>query len=217
MWVNLWTYDKYCHDCIWPIWTGAFMILGIFSCIGWGLYLHRKRDEKNTHVDIPNIFMGRQFFEKAYAIEFPILYIFFVVLVFVITTLKSVHQLIDDSYPDDYIRLQNQIKLEGEHCATGVVSGYKYPSNQGQSYYSIYFENNSEFRYKSRDKNNFCFGSTRFPTAISQLIHKKLSVSDEVGNVELNLCWTRNVNSSFGSRQPYSGVCLYQVDARLVN
>lgn len=222
MWVSLYTYENYCHDCIWPIWSGAFTVVLLVSAVSWMIYAFRKADGKKTSLEIDNFYFEKKLFEKPIEIEFKVIYCVFVASVIVIAIFKSIYQLVDDSFPDDYIRLTNQIEAEGRHCSSGIISGYGYPSNQGQPYSSVHFSDGSEFRVKSTDANDFCYRAGKFISALAYLVsdHFPLDVAkdEEIGNLELRICWTRNVNQNLPDEElyTYSAICIYQMDGRLV-
>lgn len=134
----------------------------------------------------------------------------------------TVYQLVDDSFPDDYLTLDEAVKSKGQ-CVEGVINRYKYGSLQGPTYDGVVFENGNEFRYRSSDRNDFCYQNARILTGMISLLSGNFQLDfkgdEEVGNIELRVCWAKNVNSSFSDEgvSKYSGICIYKIEAKLVD
>lgn len=227
MWKTLYTYENYCHDCIWPIWGGAIDvgITAAFLMVMATLYFHVSKEELPKKIStkvfgytvgltIPRLENPRKSILKWYFI--------FIVFLIVNASYDTVYQLVDDSFPDDYLTLDEAVKSKGQ-CVEGVINRYNYKSLQGPTYDGVVFENGKEFRYGSSDSNRFCYQNARIISGIRSLLPDSFQLDFKgdgaVGNVELRLCWARNVNSSFSIKEisKYDGICIYKIEAKLVD
>lgn len=227
MWKTLYTYENYCHDCIWPIWEDAIdvgMIVAFFMALTT-LYFHVLKEELPKKVST-KIF-GYTISLTIPRLENPrktILKWYFIFIVFLIANASydTVYQLVDDSFPDDYLKLDEAVKNKGQ-CVEGVIHEYNYKSLQGSPYSSVIFKNGIEFRHDTSDSNNFCYRNARIFSGIRSLLpdsfHLDFNGDGEIGNVELRICWARNVNSSFSDKEisKYDGICIYKIEAKLVD
>ena len=227
MWKTLYTYENYCHDCIWPIW-GVAIDVGItaaFLMVMATLYFHVSKEELPKKIStkvfgytvgltIPRLENPRKSILKWYFI--------FIVFLVVNASYDTVYQLVDDSFPDDYLTLDEAVKSKGQ-CVEGVINRYKYGSLQGPTYDGVVFENGNEFRYRSSDRNDFCYQNARILTGMISLLSGNFQLDfkgdEEVGNIELRVCWAKNVNSDFPDEgvYKYSGICIYKIEAKLVD
>lgn len=203
MWEVIWSYDQnLCYACTAGIWQG-FVIIGL---LGSGvLYSYTNN---NGAVEAPKILGG-------WTIQFTtaamLLWLFLSAQALYSTYVKIVHEPI----PEDYHQLKDALLDREKQISSGSFSRWIYESsNQQWPHMGIVFNNGSEFRITSRARNDFCLEADRFPSRLGKMLDKKFLGFEKDNNIEIKIHWLASDNHKF---KPYSGICIYRVEARRNN
>ena len=221
-WTNLFSVEGYCQTCVGHFWVGSLTLVIFVSGFIFitGVY------KGEAPLRLPKKLFGFKLSNKI-KISHRRAYIYFLFTVFSIALFNSIERWTSDKPPKDYRYVKRLIDREGEQCMDGVLTDIIYRNNErrrkeDKHFDTIQLKGQPPFRHHIPLNRTGCYHLTKhFNSHLHNMVENKIgfkgSINDMIGNVEINLCWTQEKYSDRDqSSRKYSGICLYQIDAKLV-